>query len=72
MIDCTLQVTSDGVLICMSSINLLGTTNVQMTSFSTRASVIPAILPTTGVFTFNLTWENISNSALTREFLIFC
>ncbi|XP_051203314.1 glycerophosphodiester phosphodiesterase GDPDL3-like [Lolium perenne] len=67
MIDCTLQVTSDGVLICMSSINLLETTNVQRTSFSNLASVIPAMQPTTGVFTFNLTWENISNSALTPK-----
>lgn len=64
MIDCTLQVTSDGVLICMSSINLLDTTNVQMTSFSSRASVIPDIKSTAGVFTFNLTWDNISDSAL--------
>ena len=69
MIDCTLQVTSDGVLICMSSINLLDTINVQMTTFSTLATVIPDIQPTTGVFTFNLTWNNISNSGLKREFL---
>jgi hypothetical protein len=73
MIDCTLQVTSDGVLICMSSINLLDTTNVQTTSFSSFASAIPNINQgRTGVFTFNLTWDNISDSGLTREFLFFC
>uniref|UniRef100_A0ACD5ZS90 Uncharacterized protein n=1 Tax=Avena sativa TaxID=4498 RepID=A0ACD5ZS90_AVESA len=64
MIDCTLQVTSDGVLICMSSINLLDTTNVQTTSFSSLATVIPDIQGAAGVFTFNLTWNNISDGAL--------
>lgn len=64
MIDCTLQVTSDGVLICMSSINLLDTTNVQMTPFGSALSVVPEIQSTPGIFTFNLTWNNISNSDL--------
>ncbi|CAM0912072.1 unnamed protein product [Alopecurus aequalis] len=63
MIDCTLQVTSDGVLICMSSINLFDTTNVQMTSFGTHISVVPDIQVPAGVFTFNLTWNDI-NTAL--------
>lgn len=69
VIDCALQVTKDGVLICMSSINLLDTTNVQMTPFSTLTSVIPEIKSTAGIYTFNLTWNDISDSSLKREFL---
>ncbi|KAF7095268.1 hypothetical protein CFC21_097475 [Triticum aestivum] len=64
VIDCALQVTKDGVLICMSSINLLETTNVQRTPFSTLTSVIPEIKSTAGIYTFNLTWNNISDSSL--------
>ena len=69
VIDCVLQVTKDRVLICMSSINLLETTNVQMTPFSSRTSVIPEVRGTPGIFTFNLTWNDISDSSLKREFL---
>ncbi|ONM02816.1 glycerophosphodiester phosphodiesterase GDPDL3 isoform X1 [Zea mays] len=43
VIDCPVQVTSDGVLMCMSSINLLDTTNVQRTPFATP-SLVPSIL----------------------------
>ncbi|XP_066353480.1 glycerophosphodiester phosphodiesterase GDPDL4-like isoform X2 [Miscanthus floridulus] len=64
VIDCPVQVTSDGVLMCMSSINLLDTTNVQITPFATPPSVVPEIQPTPGIFTFNLTWAKINSSAL--------
>ncbi|CAL4999668.1 unnamed protein product [Urochloa decumbens] len=64
VIDCPVQVTSDGVLMCMSSINLLDTTNVQRTTFSTRASTISEIQATPGIFTFNLTWGDINSSTL--------
>ncbi|XP_066380350.1 glycerophosphodiester phosphodiesterase GDPDL4-like [Miscanthus floridulus] len=63
VIDCPVQVTSDGVLMCMSSINLLDTTNVQRTPFATP-SLVPEIQSTPGIFTFNLTWANITSSAL--------
>ncbi|XP_062195358.1 glycerophosphodiester phosphodiesterase GDPDL3-like [Phragmites australis] len=64
IIDCPVQVTGDGVLICMSSINLLNTTNVQRTPFSSRASIVPEIQSTPGIFTFNLTWDDLNNSTL--------
>jgi glycerophosphoryl diester phosphodiesterase len=70
VIDCPVQVTSDGVLICMSSINLLDTTNVQGTTFGSRSSVVSEIQPTPGIFTFNLTWDDINSSTLKREFLL--
>ncbi|KAL6858913.1 hypothetical protein ACP4OV_017915 [Aristida adscensionis] len=64
VIDCPVQVTSDGVLVCMSSINLMGTTNVQRTPFSSLASVVTAIQTTPGIFTFNVTWNDINGSTL--------
>ncbi|RCV31745.1 hypothetical protein SETIT_6G202800v2 [Setaria italica] len=64
VIDCPVQVTSDGVLMCMSSINLLDTTNVQGTTFSSLSSVVPEIQATAGIFTFNLTWDDINSSTL--------
>jgi len=53
---------------CMSSTNLLDTTNVQRTTYSSLVSVVPEIQPQPGIFTFNLTWANINSSALKREF----
>uniref|UniRef100_A0A0E0EN54 glycerophosphodiester phosphodiesterase n=1 Tax=Oryza meridionalis TaxID=40149 RepID=A0A0E0EN54_9ORYZ len=64
VIDCSIQMTSDGVPVCMSSINLFDTTNVQRTSFSNRASIFEDIQPTPGIFTFNLTWAEINSSDL--------
>lgn len=70
VIDCTVQVTSDGVLVCMSSINLLDTTTVQSTVFSSRTSAVPEIQANTGIFTFNLTWDELNSVTLKRKFLL--
>ncbi|KAG0545809.1 hypothetical protein BDA96_02G394100 [Sorghum bicolor] len=64
IIDCPVQVTSDGVLMCMSSGNLLDTTNVQTTTYSSLVSVVPKIQPQPGIFTFNLTWADMNSNAL--------
>ncbi|CAA7407209.1 unnamed protein product [Spirodela intermedia] len=58
-IDCPVQVTKDGILVCMNSIDLFSGTSVVSSSFGTRRSVIPEIQSGPGVFTFNLTWEDI-------------
>ncbi|XP_066395286.1 glycerophosphodiester phosphodiesterase GDPDL4-like isoform X2 [Miscanthus floridulus] len=63
-IDCPVQVTSDGILMCMSSTNLLDTTNVQRTTYSSLVSVVREIQPQPGIFTFNLTWADINSNAL--------
>ncbi|KAJ3677620.1 hypothetical protein LUZ60_003344 [Juncus effusus] len=60
VIDCTVQVTRDGTLICMSSISLIGITTVLQSQFSSQISKIPALQSTPGIFTFNLTWTDIS------------
>ncbi|PWZ12542.1 Glycerophosphodiester phosphodiesterase GDPDL4 [Zea mays] len=64
IIDCPIQVTNDGVLMCMSSTNLLDTTNVQRTTYNSLVSVVPDIQPQPGIFTFNLTWSDINSNVL--------
>lgn len=59
IIDCPVQVTKDGTLICMSSINLVDTTTVASSSMRSRLSIIPEIQGTAGIFSFNLTWDEI-------------
>lgn len=61
-IDCPVQVTKDGILICMSSINLMEVTTVTTSPFSSLSSVIPEIHDGPGIFTFNLTWEEIQKN----------
>lgn len=54
---------------CMSSTNLLDTTNVQRTTYNSLVSVVPDIQPQPGIFTFNLTWSDINSNVLKREFV---
>ena len=61
-IDCPVQVTRDGVLLCMSSINLMDSTTVTTSAMSSRSSVIQEIQDTPGIFTFNLTWDEIQKN----------
>ncbi|KAI0488846.1 hypothetical protein KFK09_028685 [Dendrobium nobile] len=58
-IDCPVQLTQDGIPICMSSINLMDVTNAVTSELQSRTSVVPAIQNAPGIFTFNLTWEGI-------------
>ncbi|EEE69509.1 hypothetical protein OsJ_28963 [Oryza sativa Japonica Group] len=60
VIDCSIQMTKDGIPICMSSIDLLATTDVQQSKFCSLLSVIPEIQSKKGIFTFNLTWDDIN------------
>ncbi|KAF3324410.1 Glycerophosphodiester [Carex littledalei] len=59
IIDCPVQVTKDGMLVCMSSINLMDDTTVAKSVYATRMNVIPQLQSGPGVFTFNLTWDEI-------------
>lgn len=69
IIDCPVQVTSDGVPICMSSINLMDDTTITRSPFSSRTSLIPDVSVTPGIFTFNLTWDEIRQN-LKRELIL--
>ncbi|KAF5199105.1 Glycerophosphodiester phosphodiesterase [Thalictrum thalictroides] len=60
-IDCSIQMTSDGIPICLSSINLIDVTTVTESPFSNLAISIPDIQPSPGIFTFNLTWKDIQS-----------
>ncbi|XP_039141925.1 LOW QUALITY PROTEIN: glycerophosphodiester phosphodiesterase GDPDL4-like [Dioscorea cayenensis subsp. rotundata] len=62
IIDCPVQVTQDGVLICMSSINLMDDTTVTKSPFNIRSSSIPEIQKGLGIYTFNLTWDEIQKN----------
>lgn len=57
IIDCPVQMTSDGIPICLGSINLLDRTSVANSPFN-KPLVIPE-LSGPGIFTFQLRWEDI-------------
>ncbi|KAI3920438.1 hypothetical protein MKX01_000777 [Papaver californicum] len=58
-IDCPVQMTKDGVPVCLSSINLIEGTAVAQSAFGSLSVTIPEIQKNPGIFTFNLTWEEI-------------
>lgn len=66
IIDCTVQMSKDGVAFCLSSPDLMGETTA-MTSFMSRVTSIPAIQQNKGIFSFDLTWSEIQS--LKRKFL---
>ena len=59
VIDCPVQVTRDGIPICMSSIDLMTDTTVARSQFISQTSTIKDIQIAPGVFSFNLTWDDI-------------
>eukprot|EP00268_Persea_americana_P027830 TRINITY_DN2709_c1_g1_i2.p1 TRINITY_DN2709_c1_g1~~TRINITY_DN2709_c1_g1_i2.p1 ORF type:complete len:652 (+),score=95.12 TRINITY_DN2709_c1_g1_i2:1349-3304(+) len=62
IIDCSVQMTSDGVPVCLGTINLVDSSTVVESSFNDRLSSIPGINGgASGVFTFNLTWNEIKS-----------
>ncbi|PWA66367.1 glycerophosphoryl diester phosphodiesterase [Artemisia annua] len=79
IIDCPVQMTSDGIPICLGSINLFERTSVAQSNFTTlTSSIIPELQSGSGVFTFSLRWDQIkslqsvmfnpfSNYSLTRN-----
>ncbi|ERM97414.1 glycerophosphodiester phosphodiesterase GDPDL6 [Amborella trichopoda] len=58
IIDCSVQMTKDGFPICMTIADLTGDTTA-MPSFMSRAIVIQEIQENSGIFSFDLTWEEI-------------
>ncbi|CAL5021181.1 unnamed protein product [Urochloa decumbens] len=62
VIDCPVQVTKDGVPICMSSIDLMDVTNVATSQFASQATTISDLKAGAGVFSFNLTWDDITKN----------
>ncbi|XP_058742900.1 glycerophosphodiester phosphodiesterase GDPDL1-like [Vicia villosa] len=59
VLDCPVQISKDGTPFCLNSIDLLESTTVAQTSFSNLVMSIPKIKSGRGIFTFNLTWNDI-------------
>ncbi|GKV03335.1 hypothetical protein SLEP1_g15656 [Rubroshorea leprosula] len=58
VIDCTVQMSKDGVAFCLDSPDLIGDTNAVMT-FMSHSSSVPEIQKENGIFSFDLTWSEI-------------
>jgi len=66
VIDCPVQMSSDGIPFCSSSIDLVNSTTVGQTHLRNRSIIVPEISSVAGIFTFSLTWHEIQS--LTRKF----
>ncbi|KAI4307928.1 hypothetical protein L6164_031053 [Bauhinia variegata] len=61
ILDCPVQISKEGTPICLSSIDLIESTNVLQRNFSKFATTISDIKPSSGIFTFSLSWDDIKN-----------
>ncbi|KAJ0898978.1 putative glycerophosphodiester phosphodiesterase [Helianthus annuus] len=61
IIDCPVQITSDGIPICLGSINLLERTTVAQSGFNNLTLLVPELHQGSGIFTFSLTWSQIQS-----------
>ncbi|KAK0601323.1 hypothetical protein LWI29_023199 [Acer saccharum] len=59
VIDCPVQMSKDGTPFCFSSINLIDSTTASQSNYSNYAMTIPEIMEASGIFAFNLTWDEI-------------
>ncbi|KAI6690610.1 hypothetical protein NL676_027438 [Syzygium grande] len=59
IIDCPVQMSKDGIPICLSSTNLIDSSNVATTQFRNLMTTAPEIQSGTGIFSFSLTWSEI-------------
>ncbi|KAI4335579.1 hypothetical protein L6164_014214 [Bauhinia variegata] len=57
-IDCTVQMSKDGVAFCLTDIDLMAYTTAVST-FMSRNSRVPEIKPGNGIYSFDLTWSEI-------------
>ncbi|XP_022750227.1 glycerophosphodiester phosphodiesterase GDPDL6-like [Durio zibethinus] len=58
IIDCSVQMSKDGVVFCLDSADLTGDTTA-MPTFMSRSSSIPEVQKDKGIFSFDLTWSEI-------------
>ncbi|KAL7102430.1 hypothetical protein ACP275_08G120100 [Erythranthe tilingii] len=59
VLDCPVQITSDGIPFCLGSINLVDRTTAAKSNFKNLATTNPDLNITDGVFAYNLTWNQI-------------
>ncbi|XP_027338398.1 glycerophosphodiester phosphodiesterase GDPDL7-like [Abrus precatorius] len=60
IIDCSVQMTKDGIALCSSTADLM-TDTTAMTKFTSRTSKVPEVQPNNGIFSFDLTWNEIQS-----------
>lgn len=68
ILDCSVQMSKDGVVFCLDSADLMGHTTAIKT-FMPRATVVPEIQKENGIFSFDLTWSEIQ-SLKRKEFTL--
>ncbi|XP_020204465.1 glycerophosphodiester phosphodiesterase GDPDL4 isoform X1 [Cajanus cajan] len=61
ILDCPVQMAKDGIPFCLSSIDLIESTNVVRSSFSKLGKIIPEIKSSNGIYTFDLAWNDIKS-----------
>ncbi|KAI7752741.1 hypothetical protein M8C21_005675 [Ambrosia artemisiifolia] len=59
IIDFPVQITSDGIPICLGSINLFDRTTISQVGLINLTTSLPDLQPGSGIFTFSLTWDQI-------------
>ncbi|GER54924.1 SHV3-like 1 [Striga asiatica] len=59
ILDCPVQMSSDGVPFCLGSIDLRNRTNIAQSPLANRATDNPDLHIQNGIFTYNLTWSEI-------------
>ncbi|XP_010496108.1 PREDICTED: glycerophosphodiester phosphodiesterase GDPDL1 [Camelina sativa] len=61
VIDCSVQMSSDGKCFCLSTADLKDSTLVAQSQFSNLSTTVPEISSDVGIYTFSLTWPEIQN-----------
>ncbi|XP_018472788.1 protein SUPPRESSOR OF NPR1-1 CONSTITUTIVE 4 isoform X2 [Raphanus sativus] len=61
VIDCSVQMSSDGIPFCSRSIDLSNSTMISQTPYVQRSTHVPEISSNGGIYTFSLTWAEIRN-----------
>ncbi|KAG9157495.1 hypothetical protein Leryth_010331 [Lithospermum erythrorhizon] len=60
IIDCSVQLTKDGIAFCSESADLIATTTAA-SSFIEHSTSIPEIQKSNGIFSFDLTWSEVQS-----------
>ncbi|XP_042409590.1 glycerophosphodiester phosphodiesterase GDPDL7-like isoform X1 [Zingiber officinale] len=70
VIDCSIQMSIDGVAFCLESADLMGHTTTVKT-FMPQATLVPVIQKSNRIFSFDLSWSNIQSLKLELTSLLF-
>lgn len=71
ILDCPVQMSSDGIPFCLGSINLRDRTNVAQSDFSNLATDNPDLNIVDGIFAYSLNWSQIQTLRRTSNLNTF-